>query len=86
MTIYHGKVSKNPHMTAGHKFRPSVNLDEFDTLQGSSDPSNATGTTSSAVMRANLRQNDCSICGCAQLVPKLHVIPGSITEKLKLLF
>jgi len=55
------KVLENPHMTACHKFRPSMNLDEFDSLQGSSDPSNATGATSSAVMRANLQQNNCSI-------------------------
>ena len=51
------KAPENPHMTARHKFRLSVNVDEFDSLQGSSDPSNATGTNSSVVMRANLRQN-----------------------------
>jgi len=36
-------------MTARHKFRPSLNLDEFDLLQGSSESSNATGTTFSAL-------------------------------------
>ena len=45
---------ENPHRTACHKFRPSVNLDEYDSLQGSSDPSNATGTTFSAVTRVCL--------------------------------
>ena len=50
------KAPENPHMMASvrHKFRPSVNVDEFDSLKGSSNPSNATGTTSSVVMRANL--------------------------------
>ena len=57
------KAPENPHM-----FRSSVNLDEFDSLQGSSDPSNATGTTSSVIMRANLRQNNCSIHGRVCLV------------------
>jgi len=49
------RAPENPHMTARHKFRPSVNVDEFDSLQGSSDPSNATRTNSSVVMRANLQ-------------------------------
>jgi len=38
------RAPENPHVTARRKFRPSVNVDEFDSLQGSSDPSNATGT------------------------------------------
>ena len=75
-----GPETKHPKIrtTAGHKFRPSVNLDEFDSLQRSSDPSNATGTTSSVGMRANLWQNNCYICGYAQLEPQLHLIPSSI--------
>ena len=62
------KAPENPHMMASvrHKFRPSVNVDEFDSLKGSSNPSNATGTTSSVVMRANLQQNNCSIRGYAR--------------------
>ena len=42
-------------MTACHKFRPidmsylCVNVDEFNSLKGSSEPSNATGTTFSVV-------------------------------------
>jgi len=75
------KAPENPHMTARHKFRPSVNVDEFDLLQGSSDPSNATGTNSSVVMRANLWQNNCSIRGYARLEPQLHLIPGSIHRR-----
>jgi len=72
------KALENAHMTAPHKFRPSLDLDKFDSLQGSSDPSNATSATSSAVMRANLQQNNCSICGYAWLESQSHLIPGSI--------
>jgi len=72
---------ETPHMTARHKFRPSVNLHEFDSLQGSSDPCNATGATSSMVMRANLQQNNCSICRYARLESQSHLIPGSIHSR-----
>ena len=77
------KALENPHVTACHvyKFRPSVKLDEYDSLQGSLDPSNATGATSSAVMRANLQQNNWSICGYARLESQLHLIPGSIHRR-----
>jgi len=71
-----GPETKHPKIrtTAGHKFRPSVNLDEFDSLQRSSDPS-------SACMRANVQQNNCYICGYAQLEPQSHLIPGSIHRR-----
>jgi len=70
------RLRKSAHhsMPLWHKFRPSVNLDEYDSLQGSSDPSNATGTTSSAIMWANLRQNNSSVRGCAQLEPQSHLV------------
>ena len=61
-----------------------MNLDEFESLQGSSDPPSATGATSSVVMRENLQQNNCSIHGYAQLEPQLHLIPttaGSLVHK-----
>jgi len=75
------KAPENLHLTARHKFRSSVNVDQFDSLKGSSNPSNATGTTSSVVMRANPWQNNCSISGYARLEPQSHLIPGSIHRR-----
>jgi len=52
------KYPKSQHMTADHRFNE---LRHVSLAARSLDPSNATGTTSSVVMRANLRQNDCSM-------------------------